>query len=346
MEEDENLWCATVLDQTGEIQQWGYCKEDCVPGHSEDHENHESVSCDQCLFPFSYKDVEHNSCTMEDDENLWCATEVGQTGEIHQWGYCREHCYSVSGHSGNHEDHDTVSCDQCQFPFGYKGVDHNSCTMEDEEYLWCATELDENGGIQQWGWCSGNCTSVSGHSGNHEDHKAVTCDQCQFPFGYKGVDHNSCTMEDEEYLWCATELDENGGIQQWGWCSRNCTLDEQEDGTVGCDQCQFPFSYNGTEYHSCTEDYEDHLWCATELNEIGEMTDYGWCREMCLPEEEAHHILTVSCDQCLFPFSYKGVEYNSCTMEDEEYLWCATELDENGGIKQWGWCSENCGQPK
>jgi len=31
---------------------------------------------------------------------------------------------------------------------------------------------------------------------------------------------------------------------------------------------------------------------------------------------------------CVFPFKFKGVEYNACTYEKSERLWCATEIDD------------------
>ena len=47
---------------------------------------------------------------------------------------------------------------------------------------------------------------------------------------------------------------------------------------------------------------------------------------------------------CVFPFTYKGVTYNTCTSVDhpEEYEWCSTKIDKNGnhvteGVN-WGVC--------
>ena len=33
---------------------------------------------------------------------------------------------------------------------------------------------------------------------------------------------------------------------------------------------------------------------------------------------------------CVFPFKFKGVEYNACTYEKSERLWCATQVDDDG----------------
>jgi len=35
---------------------------------------------------------------------------------------------------------------------------------------------------------------------------------------------------------------------------------------------------------------------------------------------------------CVFPFKFKGVEYNACTYENSEHLWCATEIEEDGDM--------------
>ena len=122
--------------------------------------------------------------------------------------------------------------------------------MEDSDHLWCATELDEDGSMTHYGWCSETCAPVG-------------CHHCKFPFVYNGTEYNSCTMEDSDHMWCAPELDEDGGMQEYGWCSETCALE------VGCGQCQFPFMYNGTEYTSCATEDADRPWCATELDEIG-----------------------------------------------------------------------------
>ena len=49
---------------------------------------------------------------------------------------------------------------------------------------------------------------------------------------------------------------------------------------------------------------------------------------------------TIDGDKCMFPFQYKGVTYNDCTMADESKLWCITERN------YWGYCGEECGNFK
>ena len=50
---------------------------------------------------------------------------------------------------------------------------------------------------------------------------------------------------------------------------------------------------------------------------------------------------------CIFPFSFKGTEYNECIFESgDDTPWCSTKVDENGkhvsGKNNWGYCEESC----
>ena len=46
----------------------------------------------------------------------------------------------------------------------------------------------------------------------------------------------------------------------------------------------------------------------------------------------------------MFPFIFKGVKYETCTMKDSNANWCYTEVDANGvGIQgKWGNCGPGC----
>merc|ERR1712032_894466 len=168
-------------------------------------ESEEQVDCGSCKFPFSYNEVEYNSCTTEDAEFLWCPTEVDENAQILEWEMCKEPCK---------DGKNNVTCDLCKFPFSYNEVEYNSCTMEGEESLWCATEVDENTQMLDWSWCKEPCSD--------DEKNLVTCDLCKFPFSYNEVEYNSCTTEDEELLWCATEVDENAQMLDWEMCKEPC----------------------------------------------------------------------------------------------------------------------------
>merc|ERR1712038_1381571 len=52
---------------------------------------------------------------------------------------------------------------------------------------------------------------------------------------------------------------------------------------------------------------------------------------------------TLAGDSCVFPFSYKGVEYYKCTYADSPIPWCATQVSSSGEVvtNKWGDCSSS-----
>ena len=46
--------------------------------------------------------------------------------------------------------------------------------------------------------------------------------------------------------------------------------------------------------------------------------------------------------ECTFPFINEGIEYNKCTPDENNTLWCATQVDENGQVDgdNWDYCDE------
>ena len=59
----------------------------------------------------------------------------------------------------------------------------------------------------------------------------------------------------------------------------------------------------------------------------------------------SHLCTTTTNDQCIFPFSYKGVEYSSCsTVDNNGEQWCSTRTDHTGAHVQgsWGQCGDHC----
>ena len=54
-------------------------------------------------------------------------------------------------------------------------------------------------------------------------------------------------------------------------------------------------------------------------------------------------------EQCVFPFKYKGVSYDSCTtVDNNDKLWCSTKTDEDGKFISGFWvnCNDSCnGEP-
>ena len=50
------------------------------------------------------------------------------------------------------------------------------------------------------------------------------------------------------------------------------------------------------------------------------------------------------CEQCKFPFIYKGKTYNSCTSQDEIGYWCSTKTSADSvHVKgNWEFCQDYC----
>jgi len=86
------------------------------------------------------------------------------------------------------------------------------------------------------------------------------------------------------------------------------------------------------------------LTCAKDIDEVcgGPFRIAGNCAAglRCLRQCECK---TVKGSQCIFPFQYKGVTYNSCTTVDSanEAAWCATEVQASGEVVNNKW--EDCG---
>ncbi|XP_067041766.1 epididymal sperm-binding protein 1-like isoform X3 [Acropora muricata] len=193
----------------------------------------------------------------------------------------------------------------CSFPFTYKGVTYNYCTKIDHDKLWCSLD-----------------TSYKGRWGNCVECKTKTTDGkcCSFPFTYKGVTYNSCTKIDHRKLWCSLDTSYKG---RWGNCVECKT--KTTDGKC----CSLPFTYNGVTYNSCTKIDHDKLWCSLDTCYKGR---WGNCEVECKTK-------TTDGKCCSFPFTYKGVTYNSCTNIDHNMLWCSLDTCYKG---RWGNCEVEC----
>ncbi|XP_056129241.1 matrix metalloproteinase-9 [Lampris incognitus] len=100
--------------------------------------------------------------------------------------------------------------------------------------------------------------------------------------------------------------------------------------------CQFPFLFEGKYYSSCTTDgRSDNLpWCATTAD-FGRDKKYGFC------PSELLYTFGGNSDgaKCVFPFTFLGETYDSCTTEgrSDDYRWCST-TDNFDNDKKYGFC--------
>ncbi|KAK5617233.1 hypothetical protein CRENBAI_009965 [Crenichthys baileyi] len=100
--------------------------------------------------------------------------------------------------------------------------------------------------------------------------------------------------------------------------------------------CHFPFIFEGKSYTSCTtEGRKDKLpWCATTAD-YNRDKKYGFC------PSELLYTFDGNADgaPCVFPFTFLGKEYDSCTTEgrNDGYRWCATTRNFDVD-KKFGFC--------
>ena len=139
-------------------------------------------------------DVTYNSCTRigidENDIKAWCSVKVHNSSKHvrGQWGYCEPACQpdwclteenkcigTRSHEKGKIQSNEThfISFDArteapCIFPFkrSFKNeTQHYSCTRESRKYNdgpleskpWCATSVNKNLEMKNWGYCSVTC---------------------------------------------------------------------------------------------------------------------------------------------------------------------------------------------
>jgi len=65
------------------------------------------------------------------------------------------------------------------------------------------------------------------------------------------------------------------------------------------------------------------------------------------PEDE--ECKTINCQKCVFPFLYKGIEYDTCITVDSDNNapWCAVQIEEDGEATYGAWedCAPGCPTP-
>ena len=180
----------------------------------------------RCAFPFKYEKNIYHSCTTTDTLIPWCSTQTdGQLNHVGgHWGYCSESCLTQSSdicHTvGGH-----IPYAKCIFPFKYKDVTYYGCSTIDSKTPWCSTKTDSKGNTipHNWGHCSLSCFEYSADQCT-TDGGPVPFAKCEFPFKYKGVTYNTCTLQDYESPWCSTKTTAQnvyiGG--NWGNCTNVC----------------------------------------------------------------------------------------------------------------------------
>uniref|UniRef100_A0A673IKN4 Matrix metalloproteinase-9 n=1 Tax=Sinocyclocheilus rhinocerous TaxID=307959 RepID=A0A673IKN4_9TELE len=138
----------------------------------------------------------------------------------------------------------------CHFPFLFEGTSYSTYYDKDKKFGFCPSEL------------------LFTFDGNSNEAP------CVFPFVFLGVKYDTCTIDGrtDGYRWCATTANFDTD-KQYGFCPNRDTA--VIGGNSEGEPCQFPFTFLGNEYSSCTSEgrSDGKLWCATTSNYD---TDQKW----------------------------------------------------------------------
>uniref|UniRef100_A0A671N8P4 Matrix metalloproteinase-9 n=1 Tax=Sinocyclocheilus anshuiensis TaxID=1608454 RepID=A0A671N8P4_9TELE len=155
----------------------------------------------------------------------------------------------------------------CHFPFLFEGTSYSTCTTEGrtDGLPWCATTADYDKD-KKFGFCPSELLFTFDGNSNEAP--------CVFPFVFLGVKYDTCTRDGrtDGYRWCATTANFDTD-KQYGFCPNRDTA--VIGGNSEGEPCQFPFTFLGNEYSSCTSEgrSDGKLWCATTSNYD---TDQKW----------------------------------------------------------------------
>ncbi|XP_040579517.1 uncharacterized protein [Lepeophtheirus salmonis] len=306
---------------------------------------------DQCIFPFNYGGKTYQACTTIDYNGVyWCATSLHANGETKNYGDCSSSCSSApSGNSCK-----TTAGQSCIFPFVYNSQIYNTCTVVDNSGIpWCATSVDASKNYRTYGHCGNFCSSdndptttpraaprpkatssglniktTTPKSVGGKNSPAVSFKTTATPVRRKTTITNFKT----------TILRKTTEVVTVTSAPTRCSTSTGEN-------CLFPFSYDGQTFHQCTTvENGDQPWCATYVNERRETEKWGNCEAGCpIGTTVPGACPTTNGQQCRFPFVYRGQTYNKCTTVDYEGVyWCATSLEADNEMGNYGICHGNC----
>jgi len=263
----------------------------------------QTVQGSQCIFPFTYKGVTHNSCTKVDSDNgaAWCATELQPNGEVvnNKWEDCGELCPGTD-----------FKCNE-NFLFNMEGVCVNG------------TEAPELLRQAQAGPLAAILDDIPSETSQKP---APACSlardteevcRCTREATLKGIDGNpkgGCVpprddigLQELEFGWCFLENIQDphnptlGCYEdvQWSevdgrfWSNSACFQENQQPHVCQSTlnkPCIFPFTYKSVVHEKCTHVGSENgaAWCATEVDEAGVVVRNAWedCQSGCPIEEE------------------------------------------------------------
>uniref|UniRef100_A0A8C4SIC9 Matrix metallopeptidase 9 n=1 Tax=Erpetoichthys calabaricus TaxID=27687 RepID=A0A8C4SIC9_ERPCA len=154
------------------------------------------------------------------------------------------------------------------FPFTFNGKSYSTCTTEgrDDQLPWCSTTADFDKD-KKYGFCPSELLYTYGGNSNG--------DKCVFPFVFLGETYDKCTTEGrtDGYRWCATTSNFDKDMK-YGFCPNRAVIGGNSEG----EPCEFPFTFLGKKYYSCTSEgrSDQKLWCATTSN-YDKDQKWGFC---------------------------------------------------------------------
>ncbi|XP_022789312.1 fibropellin-1-like isoform X3 [Stylophora pistillata] len=317
----------------------------CPPGKKTD--NHQGACC---VFPFTYGGTTYNACTMADHSGLWCSLTAAYSGS---WANCVGRCDKNPCLNGGVCTETRNDSYNCKCAGGYSG---DNCETGP-----CAKRPCQNGGIcTQTGNSSRSCECTAEYSGENCE-KKLPCPPgrrtdnpqgacCTFPFTYGGTTYNACTMVDHSQLWCTLKA---GYSRSWancvGPCHKNPCLNEgvcteTQNDSYNC-KCAGGYSGDNCEIEGpcakkpcqnggiCTQTGNNSRSCKCTAEYSGENC------EKKLPCSTGKKTDNARGACCVFPFTYNGKTYNSCTMDPWHRLWCSLTATYSGS---WANCISSC----
>ncbi|XP_022789314.1 fibropellin-1-like isoform X4 [Stylophora pistillata] len=318
----------------------------CPPGKKTD--NHQGACC---VFPFTYGGTTYNACTMADHSGLWCSLTAAYSGS---WANCVGRCDKNPCLNGGVCTETRNDSYNCKCAGGYSG---DNCETAGP----CAKRPCQNGGIcTQTGNSSRSCECTAEYSGENCE-KKLPCPPgrrtdnpqgacCTFPFTYGGTTYNACTMVDHSQLWCTLKA---GYSRSWancvGPCHKNPCLNEgvcteTQNDSYNC-KCAGGYSGDNCEIEGpcakkpcqnggiCTQTGNNSRSCKCTAEYSGENC------EKKLPCSTGKKTDNARGACCVFPFTYNGKTYNSCTMDPWHRLWCSLTATYSGS---WANCISSC----
>ncbi|XP_065838285.1 uncharacterized protein [Oscarella lobularis] len=324
-------WCATSVKKDLSYHEWDNCQPLAVDFACQRH----TTDGRPCV-PFTYKGRLYNGCTKVGHNREWCATSVKSDSTHNKWGNCRHHSAPAATQRRTTNESPCV-------PFKYKGTLYNGCTSAGHSKEWCATSVKEDLTYKEWDNCRDETVPTC--------QRRTTDGKLCVPFKYKNQFHRGgCTNAGHSREWCATSVKNDSTYSEWDNCQpadeTACSTTATERVTTTGKPC-VPFKYKSSLYNGCTRKGHDREWCATSVKKDLSYSEWDNCyfpttepTEPFFTTEttELAERRTTDGSVCVFPFKYKGTQYDDCTSEGHDREWCATSVKKDQSYSDWGNC--------